>query len=489
MTTTEDGEGQSENGAGGLRRVLSSLRVRLVGGYLLLLALALAASIVTVRAVLLDRVSARIDRELLQEVEEMRALAAGRDPVTGEPFGDRVDRVVEVFLRRNIPHRHETMVAFVDGEPFLRSANPPPLRLDLQPELVERWSVLETTQRGQVDTEVGPVDYLAVPLRADGQARGVFVVAVFTALERAEVDEVVRLAGTVAFLTLAAGTVLAFALAGRVLQPVRQLTATAQRITDTDLSRRIDVRGHDELAELAATFNGMLDRLEGAFSGQRAFLDDAGHELRTPITIIRGHLELMGDDPAEREEVVALVLDELDRMHRIVDDLLLLAKAQRPDFLREEVIDVRALAEEVFAKAQALAPRDWRFEAVGDGRIVGDRHRLTQALVALAANAAAYTEEDVEVAIGAAVTDGHARLWVRDEGPGIPLGEQERIFDRFARGSHGQRSRDGSGLGLAIVRAVAEAHGGRVELRSRAGAGATFTVVIPVDRAGDGDGR
>jgi len=482
MAAAEGGGDPPERLAGGFRRAMASLRLRLVAGYVVLLAVALAASVVTVRTVLLQRVDARIDRELVQEIDELRTLADGRDPVTGEPFGDRVDRILEVFLSRNIPSANETMLAFVDGEPFLRSSRSPPLRLDLETDLVDRWSSVESPDRGQVSTDVGPVDYLAVPLRAGDAVRGVFVVAAFTGLEREEVTEVTRIVVAVGLMTLVAASVLAFALAGRVLQPVRQLTATARRISDTDLSRRIDVRGHDELAELAATFNGMLDRLEEAFAGQRAFLDDAGHELRTPITIIRGHLELLGDDPAEREEAVAVVLDELDRMHRIVEDLLLLAKAQRPDFLREEVVDVRGLTEEVFAKAQALAPRDWRFEALGQGRITADRQRLTQALVALAANAAAYTEPHCEVAIGSAVTDGHARLWVRDEGPGIALDEQQRIFDRFARGSHGQRSRDGSGLGLAIVRAVAEAHGGGVELRSRPGAGAMFTIVVPVER-------
>lgn len=487
MTTAEDGDEASRRPAGALRRALASLRLRLVLGYVALLALALIASGATVRTVLLQRVDAHIDSELVQEVEELRALADGRDPVTGEPFGDRVDRVVEVFLSRNIPSANETMLAIIDGEPFLRSYRTPPLRLDLVPELVDQWSAVVTPERGQVSTEVGPVDYLAVPLRVDGTTRGVFVVAIFTALERADVAEITRIVVTVGLVALLAASGLAFAFAGRVLQPVRQLTSTARRITDTDLTRRIDVRGHDELAELATTFNGMLDRLEEAFAGQRAFLDDAGHELRTPITIIRGHLELLGDDPAERQEVVALVLDELDRMHRMVEDLLLLAKAQRPDFLRAEVVDVRGLADEVFAKAQGLAPRAWRFEAIGHGRIVADRQRLTQALVALAANAAAYTDPDVEIAIGSAVTDGHARLWVRDEGAGIPLDEQERIFDRFARGAHGRRSREGSGLGLALVRAVAEAHGGRVELRSRPGAGAMFTIVVPADPAGPGD--
>ena len=117
-------------------------------------------------------------------------------------------------------------------------------------------------------------------------------------------------------------------------RPAAALGDTARSISETDLSRRIPVTGNDEIAELARTFNAMLDRLERAFATQRAFVSDASHELRTPITIVRGHLELLGDDPEERRETVALVTDELDRMSRFVDDLLLLARAEREDFLR-----------------------------------------------------------------------------------------------------------------------------------------------------------
>ena len=134
----------------------------------------------------------------------------------------------------------------------------------------------------------------------------------------------------------------------------------ARSITDTDIRRRIPVHGTDEVSRLATTFNSMLDRLEQAFALQRNLLDDAGHELRTPITIIRGHLELMGDDPAEHKETVALVTDELDRMSRMVDDLLTLARAAQPTFLRLDVVDLRQLLRDVHAKAEALGARDWQ---------------------------------------------------------------------------------------------------------------------------------
>jgi two-component system OmpR family sensor kinase len=274
---------------------------------------------------------------------------------------------------------------------------------------------------------------------------------------------------------------LAWVVAGRVLAPLRLLADTARSISESDLTRRIPVSGHDEIAELARTFNAMLDRLEAAFASQRAFVSDASHELRTPITIVRGHLELMSEDPAERRETVTLVTDELDRMSRFVDDLLLLAKAERDDFLRVTVVELGALTDELLEKAQGLAQRDWRLEARGEAVIVADRQRLTQAMMGLAQNAVQHTTDGESIWLGTAASYREVRLWVRDEGPGIAPDDQERIFERFARASDSRRRSEGAGLGLAIVRAIAEAHGGRVRLTSRPGAGASFVLVIPVD--------
>ena len=225
----------------------------------------------------------------------------------------------------------------------------------------------------------------------------------------------------------------------------------------------------------------MLDRLEDAFASQRSFVSDAGHELRTPITIVRGHLELLGDDPEERRETVALVTDELDRMSRFVDDLLTLARAERHDFLQLEDVDLDALTEELGAKASALAPRRWEVERVGAGRLRADRQRLTQAVMSLAQNAVQHTRPGDSIVLGSELRAGRARLWVRDSGPGVTSVDRERIFERFARADGGRRRSEGAGLGLAIVLAIAEAHGGRVELESSLSHRATFTVDVPVE--------
>jgi two-component system, OmpR family, sensor kinase len=356
-----------------------------------------------------------------------------------------------------------------------------PYRLDKDRRLIARWGSLERTDRGEISTPGGRVKYLAVPVRERGGDRGVFVVGTFRDREEDELNGAIAALAGVGLAILLIGSVLAWWLAGSVLGPVRAVTSTARSISEASLQRRIPEQGSDEIAQLAATFNDMLERLERAFSIQRRFLDDAGHELRTPITIVRGHLEFLDEEPEEREATIKLLLDELDRMGRIVDDLLLLAQANEPDFLQLDLVNVEALTTEIETKATALGRRNWRVDGVGRGIIVADRQRLTQAIVQLAQNAVQHTEDGAEIGLGSTVSPGEARFWVRDLGPGISPSEQERIFERFVRGSAEFRS-GGAGLGLAIVRAIAAAHGGRVELNSLPGRGATFAIVVPTDQ-------
>ncbi|MGH2821333.1 MAG: ATP-binding protein [Actinomycetota bacterium] len=466
----------------GMGGVFSSLRARILLRYIALLTVAALASVFAVYQVSLARLNARIEAQLEQEVEELSNLSTGNDPETGRPFGDDVRRIFRVFLQRNIPVRNETMLTFVDGRGFRRSRREPPYDIHRDERLTRRWAQLDVPTRDVVDTPVGAFEYLAVPVLSDGDARGVFVVGVFRTLEEQEVQSTAGAAGVAGLVTLLFGSILAWRVAQGIIDPVRKVTSTAQAISETDLSRRIEISEEDEIGELAATFNDMLDRLEKGFDTQRRFIDDAGHELRTPITIIRGHLEVLGDDPDERREVVALVTDELDRMSRMVNDLLILSKAEQPDFLRLETVDVAALTHELHSKARGLAERDWQVESLGRGVIVADRQRLTQAMMQLAENAAQHTSEGDLIALGSEVTSDRARWWVRDTGSGIPPQQQEDIFRRFHRGRRGPRRSDGAGLGLAIVRAIAEAHHGRVEVSSLPSHGATFQLVVPVDQ-------
>lgn len=473
------------------RRLLASLRTRLVLSYVLLLALSTTLSLFTLRQILHVRLDEQINTQLVQEVREFRALVGGNDPATGRPFGSDLKAVFDVFLNRNVPAEGELILAIVRGKPYIwKRAHDASYRIERRADLIERWSKLKGTERGELETPAGAARYLAVPVILEGKPAGTFVVANFPAFEQGEIDAALRAAFALSIGVLVIALLLAWSLAGRVLGPLRLFASTARSITDSDLTARIRVRGHDEVAQLAATFNDMLDRLEDAFRVQREFVDDAGHELRTPITIIRGHLELLEDDPEQRRETLALVMDELQRMERMVNDLLVLAKSGQPDFLDLELVDLERLTEELHAKARGLAPRRWELERSAQGRIVADRQRLTQALMQLADNAVNHTQEGQLIALGSALADGEVRFWVRDSGPGIANEDRERIFERFSRGRNTRRtSSDGAGLGLAIVRAIAEAHRGRLEVESPVGQGAKFVLFIPADQPVSVHGR
>ncbi|MCK9929778.1 HAMP domain-containing histidine kinase [Frankia sp. Mgl5] len=471
------------------RHVATSARLHILGWQVLLVGVALAGSVLVSREVLLARADERVDRGLARQVAELRRLAtASVDPRTSRPFTD-VRELLEAHLERTIPGSNETMLALVDGRPFRRSAEEPVYRLDNDPRVVAAFVAGPQPRYGTITTPAGEVRFATVPVQVAGAPeRGVFAAAVFADRERAEVQEVVRVLAIAGFAALALAGAGGWLVAGRVLAPVRELRRTAQAISDTDFSRRIPVAGRDEIAELARTFNSMLDRLEDAFATQRAFVDDAGHELRTPITIISGHLELLSDDPAERTETVALVTDELDRMSRMVDDLLTLAKARQPDFLRVADVDLVAFTDDLMARVGALAPRRWRLAEAGSGTAVMDRHRITQALVQLAQNAVQHTGVGDEVRLGCRSRAGVVRFWVADSGPGVAPEDRDRIFERFARGRPGRGTSEGAGLGLAIVRAIAVAHGGDVQVLGGPGEGATFELAVP-RRGPSGTGR
>ena len=463
-----------------MQALLRGARTRILAAFVTLLAFSTILSVLAIRQLLLVRTADRVDASLTQEVDEFRTLVRGRNPADGTPFRGRLALVFDTYLRRNVPGEGEELLTYLNGKLYKDDTGVRSVPLP-RSALPERWATLTRSERGDLETSVGTVRYLAVPIRGAGSLRGVFVVVASLSAERREVEDAVQLAAIVLFTVLLIASALAWVVAGRVLAPLRVLADTARSIGETDLTRRIPVTGKDELADLSRTFNAMLDRLEEAFAGQRQFVSDASHELRTPITIVRGHLELLGDDPDERRETIALVTDELDRMSRFVDDLLLLAKAERDDFLRVAQLELGALTDELLDKATALGKRRWELEARGEAVIVGDRQRLTQALMGLAQNAVQHTSDGDPVWLGSDVNHHEARLWVRDSGPGVAADDQERIFSRFARASASRRRSEGAGLGLAIVQAIAEAHGGRVLLSSRPGDGATFTLVVPLE--------
>jgi len=463
-------------------RNVRGIRGRVVVGYVLLVAGSLLLTLVIVRTVLLVRTDRQIEDALVQEVEELRRLASGTNPTTGEPFGTDAAALFDVYLSTIVPADGEVVLTIVDGQPYKETLGAP-VDLSRDTELVRRWSQTETPLRLDVGTGQQQARTLAVPLLdANGATTGVFVVAFFPADLIAEVDQTVLVIGGVGVLVVLLAAIVALGLARRVLRPVSELTDTARRVNDSELATRFDPRGDDELAMLGTAFNEMLDRLEAGFGAQRDVLDDVAHEMRTPITIIGGHLELLGDDPEERAAAVELCLDELDRMNRYVDDLLLVASARRPDFLRLAPVDVGELAENLLAKVAALGDRDWQLSAAprpGSFFVEADEGRLTQAVVNLASNAVQHTEVDSVVALSLVPGAEGLSISVRDHGPGIDPEIRSQVFARFSRAAGSRAGRpEGTGLGLAIVAAIAEAHGGTATAEAPPGGGACVTISI-----------
>ena len=478
-----------------LRRIrfLREARTTIMLWYIFLMILFVAVAIPTIRQRLFNRVDSRVQGYLMEEVEEFQAvlleellestLSAKGSIDSKASKTNRLSDIFSEFIAQEVTEDDNYLIAIVDGEFYKSSSRALPKIIQPGSELMNYWQALEEETQGEKvvdDPEVGSILYEALPIKTRQETLGVFIVAHATAGERKEALEALNVIIEVKILILSLALFVAWLAAGRILAPLNLLTKTVKSIDESDLSQRIPIQGEGEIAELGSTFNEMMDRLETSFATQRNFLNDAGHELRTPITIIRGHLELMGDEPHEKAETVNLVMDELDRMNRLVDDLVLLAKAERPDFLQLETVDISLLTEEIFSKARTLAPRTWTLDNIARGKILVDRQRLTQAMINLSQNATQYTVNESLIAIGSNLTRERVEFWVRDTGEGIAENEQSRIFERFARASNTRRRSEGAGLGLSIVKAIAEAHGGYVRLQSHLGIGSTFIIVLPL---------
>lgn len=460
-----------------------TVRERILATVLVLAFAALTISGGTAWFLQRSRVDRQMNDSLDRTIAEARSLAEeGVDPSTGDGFAS-TERLLYTMLQRQVPAPNEGMIALI-GDTVRYEHPGARLSLNDDPEFVallagasERdyvplpFETARTTER--------EYRYAALPVRVSGGAPGVLVLAFDREAELAEVDATFRTYAIIAGVSLLVLGATAWVLSSRLLSPLRALRETAEQISDSDLSRRIPVSGRDDLADLTRIVNDMFARLETSFRSQRQLLDDAGHELRTPITIVRGHLELMDpSDPQDAAETRELTLRELDRMHRLADDLVLLAKAEAPSFLRPEPTDVGLLLDNVLDHARQLGDRRWRLDARPDVTATLDGQRLTQALLQLTANAVRFSDDGSRISIGGSAEPGELRLWVRDEGIGIAAEDTERIFDRFARADESRR-RDGTGLGLPIVAAITTAHHGRVSVDSRVGGGSTFTLHIP----------
>jgi len=298
--------------------------------------------------------------------------------------------------------------------------------------------------------------------------------------------------GSLLTLAIAAGG--GWWLAARAMRPVHTITATAQSISESDLSRRINITTKDEIGELANTFDAMLTRLETAFKRQRQFVADASHELRTPLTIV--NLETSRALEAKRnadeyKRALGVIRSENEFMTRLVNDLLILARLDAgQDTLKHEPLDLSDIALDAVERLAPLAERNHVMLETGDlpeAALNGDRQALLQMMSNLIENGIKYTggdERRVKVETGQA----EESVWMRvsDHGPGIPADHLPHIFDRFYRVDQARSRNDdnetanGSGLGLAIVHMIVQAHHGEITVQSAPGTGTTFEVKFPM---------
>ncbi|MEU1970093.1 HAMP domain-containing sensor histidine kinase [Microbacterium sp. NPDC019599] len=397
---------------------------------------------------------------------------------------DSIEEYLHAAVAVLVTGRNEASVAVIDGVPRWRPRTLSGFDISQDRAFIER-AVAETEKEdgtviGTAATDDGSLRYIAIPVEMPGDdTQGVYIRAVDLGAELSPVTAAVATYWIAAIAMVGAIGIVGWFVAGRLLSPIRHIRDAADSITITDLSPRLPEQGNNDISDLTRTVNSMLDRLEGSVDVQRQLLDDVRHELKTPITIIRGHLEMM--NPRDAEDVTStrdIGIAELDRMTRLVDDIDLLASVEG-ELVELADVDLSSLTARVGELVTAIPGHDWTVEAQAIGTVRADHDRLLQAWLQLADNAAKYTPEGAPIEIGSALDNEDARLWVRDHGPGIPPAVRHRIFRRFDR-AHGKRTVGGSGLGLAIVDAITKAHGGRCVVTDTPGGGATFTIHLPL---------
>ena len=347
------------------------------------------------------------------------------------------------------------------------------------------------TEAAQTDT--GRILIYSQRVNSD---QGNFIGIIQVARSIADHDSALETLRTALIVGTSVATLIAFGIgwlmAGTALRPINRISETAQEIgEERDFSRRVDYDGPpDELGRLTTTMNVMLTELQAAFShaertldAQRRFAADASHELRTPLTTVRGNLELLRREPPiseeDRKEVINDIVEECERLSRLVNDLMVLQRADAEWPLSSDRVRVKPVIEEICRQARRIDQRRTiTCVGIADISIAGSRDALKQVILILLDNAIKYSPPDTEITVSASADSQRVRIAVSDSGPGIDPQRLPHIFERFYRGDQA-RSGGGVGLGLAIAKALVEAQRGKIEVETTPGKGTTFTVTLP----------
>ncbi len=450
-----------------LRARLALLYTSIVGGILFLFGMAVYVS---VSMTLTRQVDNRLAFAAQKMLESMHGSDLGAIPFSNlDPF---TDIYVQVWRRDGV---------LQSSSPNLAGFNQP---LD-KSRLGSGLPVIQTVELG-----TAPFRVLTVPLVYASGNRIIATLQVGASMSMVKTTQRVLLA------VLFIGAALSMCVAGlagwistnQALNPLELATQTALQITRADdLSRRLPYQGppDDEIGQLISAFNQTLSRLENLFNTQRRFLTDVGHELRTPLTVIKGNVDLMRRMNSTDDESLDSIESEVDRLTRLVGDLLLLAQAESGRLpLAHEIVEMDSLVLEVMNQLRILAKdRQMRLGEIDQVLVCGDQDRLKQVLVNLIGNALKYTPPGSEIVVGAGKVDKRARITITDNGPGIPAADLPHIFERFYRGEKSRtRSREGKGfgLGLSIAYWIVRNHGGQIEVSSKPTAGTTFCIWLPL---------
>lgn len=479
-----------------------SVRLRLTLWYVFLLAVILLVFSGALYSILAFSLLNEVDRTLERRATEVQNAA-------NAALGIQTESPLALLTRGRffIPSANAfatpgvyVQVSTLDGNPVSRSENLGDQTLAVSSATLSRVTSGDATFANMTAGNVTLRMY-ASPLVLRNQMVGIILVAQSL---QGTYDTLARLATLLAG-GIILGLLLAFIggafLADRALSPIDRVTQAAQSITHSnDLTRRIEEsKSRDEVGRLAATFNEMLARIEGIFRAQQQFVGDVSHELRSPLTAIRGNLDLLrrgaADDPEARQEALAAIDSESARMQRLVSDLLLLAQADAGFKFRKQLVELDTILLDVYRQAHAMAGGvNVALGKEDQAQVLGDADRLKQLLLNLVDNAIKYTPAGGMVTMSLERDKEWVCVAIKDTGVGIPEQDLERVFDRFyrvdkarfrdpstvLRQTEDSSSGGGTGLGLAIAKWIAQAHGGRIEVQSQMGKGSTFTVWLPL---------
>ncbi|MFT4229320.1 MAG: HAMP domain-containing sensor histidine kinase, partial [Microbacterium sp.] len=482
------GDGQTMREARG-RWPSLSVRTRIVAVITIVAAIGMLGVGATVYLVERASVLQNVEDRLEANLESARFIVAEGLGGSGEWASS--EEALRAVVQRMSPDDNTGAIGIVDG----RIAFVPgvPLDVSLQDHPAIARDALRAVADGAPAIGTFAEDgvrwrYLAAPIEvpastdAAGADSAVFVMAYDLAAELAEIDSTARVFLAVAAVAVVAVAAVGAVVASRLLRPLREMRETTRRISaqSLDEDERLPVHGRDDVSELAETLNDMLDRLDRALDSQRRLLSDVGHELKTPITIVRGYVEVMdADDPADVRETRGLAIDELERMGVLVRDLAGAASLYGPHPVRLRETDAGELARQIVRKAEMVEGAEVTPGRLVDAVVTLDAARITQAALQLVQNAASHGGG--RVTIGTAVVGDAWELWVRDRGPGVADAMKSAVFARFHRGTDVEgRGATGSGLGLDIVRMIARAHGGDVAVYDAPGGGAVFVIAVPL---------